>query len=216
MTRSRLPGQSRWEKTIEKTILRDHSARTFSHSLGHSRPGPASSRSSDVRFAPKATDHRLRTACREGPRTTVCTAEKQLSFSPTSHSGYSLCCYQAIAKSRQLAEQGLSLLQIERVEAFGEPAIDRSEAKREGDDVEAINRMFAPEFRNRLDSIFPTLLIEIEVLSVRRLTSCCTCQLPTLPSLVDGAASGWLTCAGEMAQPQSVKAAMQANNPRMR
>ncbi len=28
-------------------------------------------------------------------------------------------------------------------------------SKREGDDVEAINRMFAPEFRNRLDSIIP-------------------------------------------------------------
>jgi len=27
----------------------------------------------------------------------------------------------------QLVEQGLGLLQIERVEAFGEPAIDRSE-----------------------------------------------------------------------------------------
>jgi hypothetical protein len=29
--------------------------------------------------------------------------------------------------SRQLVQQHLSLLQIERVEAFGEPAVDRSE-----------------------------------------------------------------------------------------
>ena len=29
--------------------------------------------------------------------------------------------------SGQLVEQGLGLLQIERVEAFGEPAVDRSE-----------------------------------------------------------------------------------------
>ena len=28
-------------------------------------------------------------------------------------------------------------------------------SKREGDDVEAINRMFAPEFRNRLDAVVP-------------------------------------------------------------
>ena len=33
----------------------------------------------------------------------------------------------AIAKSRQLVEQRLGVFQIERVEAFGEPAVDRSE-----------------------------------------------------------------------------------------
>ncbi len=29
-------------------------------------------------------------------------------------------------------------------------------SKREGDDVEAINRTFSPEFRNRLDSVIPS------------------------------------------------------------
>ena len=33
------------------------------------------------------------------------------------------------------------------------PAYGFTRIKREGDDVEAINRMFAPEFRNRLDAI---------------------------------------------------------------
>jgi ATP-dependent Clp protease ATP-binding subunit ClpA len=28
-------------------------------------------------------------------------------------------------------------------------------SKREGDDIEAINRLFTPEFRNRLDAIIP-------------------------------------------------------------
>ena len=34
-------------------------------------------------------------------------------------------------------------------------AIGFSRAKRSGDDVEAINRMFSPEFRNRLDAVVP-------------------------------------------------------------
>ncbi|MCT7375656.1 ATP-dependent Clp protease ATP-binding subunit ClpA [Chelativorans salis] len=35
------------------------------------------------------------------------------------------------------------------------PAIGFGSSKREGDDMEAINRLFSPEFRNRLDSIIP-------------------------------------------------------------
>lgn len=35
------------------------------------------------------------------------------------------------------------------------PAIGFGSSKREGDDMEAINRMFTPEFRNRLDAIIP-------------------------------------------------------------
>ena len=35
------------------------------------------------------------------------------------------------------------------------PAIGFNRAKREGDDAEAINRLFTPEFRNRLDSVIP-------------------------------------------------------------
>ncbi len=38
-------------------------------------------------------------------------------------------------------------------------------AKREGDDVEAINRLFAPEFRNRLDAIVPFGHLPAEVIS---------------------------------------------------
>ncbi|WP_163269838.1 ATP-dependent Clp protease ATP-binding subunit ClpA [Chelativorans alearense] len=35
------------------------------------------------------------------------------------------------------------------------PAIGFGSSKREGDDMEAINRLFSPEFRNRLDAIIP-------------------------------------------------------------
>ncbi|QIB32329.1 ATP-dependent Clp protease ATP-binding subunit ClpA [Ancylobacter pratisalsi] len=38
--------------------------------------------------------------------------------------------------------------------------------KREGDDVEAINRLFAPEFRNRLDSIIPFAHLTNEVIAL--------------------------------------------------
>ena len=34
-------------------------------------------------------------------------------------------------------------------------AIGFGSSKREGDDMEAINRLFTPEFRNRLDAIIP-------------------------------------------------------------
>jgi hypothetical protein len=64
--------------------------------------------------------HVGRGACQ--PRTTVCTAEKQRAFLPISNSGYPLCCWQAIAKSRQRVEQRLGVFQIERIETLGEPA----------------------------------------------------------------------------------------------
>jgi len=38
--------------------------------------------------------------------------------------------------------------------------------KREGDDVEAINRLFAPEFRNRLDALIPFAHLSNEVISL--------------------------------------------------
>ena len=38
---------------------------------------------------------------------------------------------------------------------LAKPAIGFGSSKREGDDMEAINRMFSPEFRNRLDAIIP-------------------------------------------------------------
>ena len=38
---------------------------------------------------------------------------------------------------------------------LAKPAIGFGSSRREGDDVEAINRMFSPEFRNRLDAIIP-------------------------------------------------------------
>jgi ATP-dependent Clp protease ATP-binding subunit ClpA len=44
-------------------------------------------------------------------------------------------------------------------------AIGFTQNKRSGDDVEAINRMFAPEFRNRLDAIVPFSHLPTEVIS---------------------------------------------------
>ncbi|MEX3009134.1 ATP-dependent Clp protease ATP-binding subunit ClpA [Hoeflea sp. TYP-13] len=38
---------------------------------------------------------------------------------------------------------------------LAKPAIGFGSSKREGDDMEAINRMFSPEFRNRLDAVIP-------------------------------------------------------------
>ena len=38
---------------------------------------------------------------------------------------------------------------------MAKPAIGFGSSRREGDDVEAINRLFSPEFRNRLDAIIP-------------------------------------------------------------
>jgi len=38
---------------------------------------------------------------------------------------------------------------------MAKPAIGFGSSKREGDDMEAINRLFTPEFRNRLDAIIP-------------------------------------------------------------
>ena len=40
---------------------------------------------------------------------------------------------------------------------LAKPAMGFSSSKREGDDTEAINRMFTPEFRNRLDAVDPVL-----------------------------------------------------------
>jgi hypothetical protein len=58
------------------SVLRTKSgpqSRAFLHSLGHSRPGRASSKSGHVRYAPKTTDNPLRTACRDGPGADSCT-----------------------------------------------------------------------------------------------------------------------------------------------
>jgi ATP-dependent Clp protease ATP-binding subunit ClpA len=44
-------------------------------------------------------------------------------------------------------------------------AIGFNRSKREGDDEEAINRMFSPEFRNRLDAVIPFASLPPEVIS---------------------------------------------------
>ena len=44
-------------------------------------------------------------------------------------------------------------------------AIGFNRSKREGDDEEAINRMFSPEFRNRLDAVIPFANLPPEVIS---------------------------------------------------
>jgi ATP-dependent Clp protease ATP-binding subunit ClpA len=48
---------------------------------------------------------------------------------------------------------------------LAKPAIGFKSSKREGDDMEAINRMFAPEFRNRLDAVVPFSRLPAEVVS---------------------------------------------------
>ncbi len=51
---------------------------------------------------------------------------KTASLFAITNSGYSLCRWQAIAKSRQIIEQRLSLLQVDRIKAFSEPTVHRS------------------------------------------------------------------------------------------
>jgi ATP-dependent Clp protease ATP-binding subunit ClpA len=47
---------------------------------------------------------------------------------------------------------------------MAKPAIGFERAARVGEDMEAINRMFTPEFRNRLDSIIPFSALSPEVI----------------------------------------------------
>jgi ATP-dependent Clp protease ATP-binding subunit ClpA len=47
---------------------------------------------------------------------------------------------------------------------MAKPAIGFGSTKREGDDMEAINRLFSPEFRNRLDAIIPFGSLPIPVI----------------------------------------------------
>jgi ATP-dependent Clp protease ATP-binding subunit ClpA len=46
---------------------------------------------------------------------------------------------------------------------LAKPAIGFERSKREGEDTDAINRMFTPEFRNRLDAIIPFNALSPEV-----------------------------------------------------
>jgi ATP-dependent Clp protease ATP-binding subunit ClpA len=48
---------------------------------------------------------------------------------------------------------------------LAKPPIGFNRTKREGDDQEAINRMFTPEFRNRLDAVIPFSSLPAEVIS---------------------------------------------------
>jgi ATP-dependent Clp protease ATP-binding subunit ClpA len=47
---------------------------------------------------------------------------------------------------------------------LAKPALGFARTKREGDDTEAINRMFTPEFRNRLDAVIPFAGLPPEVI----------------------------------------------------
>ncbi|WP_018699115.1 ATP-dependent Clp protease ATP-binding subunit ClpA [Amorphus coralli] len=47
---------------------------------------------------------------------------------------------------------------------MAKPPIGFNRSKREGDDAEAINRLFTPEFRNRLDAIIPFASLPTEVI----------------------------------------------------
>ena len=48
---------------------------------------------------------------------------------------------------------------------MAKPAMGFSSSKRTGDDLEAINRMFTPEFRNRLDAVVPFAGLPPEVIT---------------------------------------------------
>ena len=48
---------------------------------------------------------------------------------------------------------------------LAKPAIGFEREKRVGEDMEAINRMFTPEFRNRLDAIIPFSALSKEVIT---------------------------------------------------
>ena len=76
------------------------------------------------------------------------------------------------------------------------PAIGFDRAKREGDDTEAINRMFTPEFRNRLDAVIPFAGLPPEVILkvVEKFVFQLEAQLADRDvtiELDDAAASGW-------------------------
>ena len=47
---------------------------------------------------------------------------------------------------------------------MAKPPIGFNRSKREGDDAEAINKLFTPEFRNRLDAIIPFASLPAEVI----------------------------------------------------
>src|SRR5688572_12818528 len=47
---------------------------------------------------------------------------------------------------------------------MAKPAIGFGSSKRTGDDTEAINRLFTPEFRNRLDAVIPFSGLPIEII----------------------------------------------------
>ena len=48
---------------------------------------------------------------------------------------------------------------------MAKPAIGFGSSKRKGEDTEAINRLFTPEFRNRLDAIVPFAGLPPEVIT---------------------------------------------------
>ena len=78
-------------------------------------------------FPPKA-DIRLRcNICRNGPIAFILHRKKHRAFSPINKAFVLLLLLGSDRQSRQLIEQRLGLFQIERIEAFGEPAIARSE-----------------------------------------------------------------------------------------
>ncbi len=68
-----------------------------------------------------------RTNRRSGPIAFILHRKKQRAFSPISKALVLLLLLGSDRQSRQLIEQRLGFFQIERIEAFGEPAIARSE-----------------------------------------------------------------------------------------
>ncbi len=83
---------------------------------------------------------------------------------------------------------------------MAKPAIGFTHSKREGDDEEAINRMFSPEFRNRLDAVIPFAALSVDVIQkvVQKFVLQLEAQLAdrnVMIELTDGAAD-WLAKEG--------------------
>ena len=99
--------------------------KSFLNSIGQQRHIARTSATSAL--PPIAPELLWRSERRKGPIAFILHRKKQRAFSPISKALVLLLLLGSDRQSRQLLEQRLGLFQIERIEAFGEPAIARSE-----------------------------------------------------------------------------------------
>src|SRR5271167_4047123 len=125
-----------------------------------------SGRPTRVRFSPKATVGDRGATCRDGPIAFILHRKKQRAFSPISKALVLLLLLGSDRQSRQLIEQRLGLFQIERIEAFGEPAIARSEQIKPSHRcaATAARVMFANKLRQVSSKQFAALLLQLPAL----------------------------------------------------